>query len=98
MRETLFEPKAKQVDLYVGFTNKITGEHFRWISETRDSITFHWTVQPQGCVPFEHIHINEDEIFHIRYGEGRIGKSLGWEKRLSPIHRIALINLMFRNF
>jgi len=72
MRETLLEPTTKQVDLYVGFTNKITGERFRVISETRASITFHWTVQPQGYVPFEHIHINQDEIFHIRHGEARI--------------------------
>ena len=30
-----------------------------------------WTVHPGGYVPFEHIHINQDEIFHIQRGEMR---------------------------
>ena len=31
-----------------------------------------WTVHPGGYVPFEHIHINQDEIFHIQRGEMRV--------------------------
>lgn len=31
-----------------------------------------WTVQPSGYVPFAHIHINQDEIFHIKSGEIRL--------------------------
>ena len=30
-----------------------------------------WTVHPGGYVPFEHIHINQDEIFHVQQGEIR---------------------------
>ena len=31
-----------------------------------------WTVHPGGYVPFEHVHVNQDEIFHIRQGEMRV--------------------------
>ncbi len=31
-----------------------------------------WTVQPKGYVPLEHIHPNQDEIFHIKSGEIRL--------------------------
>ena len=31
-----------------------------------------WIVQPQGYVPFEHIHISQDEIFHVKQGEIRV--------------------------
>jgi len=31
-----------------------------------------WTVQPEGYVPFEHIHISQDEIFHVEQGEIRV--------------------------
>ena len=31
-----------------------------------------WTVQPNGYVPFAHIHLNQDEIFHIKTGEIRL--------------------------
>ena len=30
-----------------------------------------WTVHPGGYVPFEHVHVNQDEIFHIERGEMR---------------------------
>ena len=59
-------------DLYAGFTNPIAGETFRCISFTEDAFTIEWIVQPKGYVPFEHIHINQDEVFHIRTGEMRI--------------------------
>ena len=28
-----------------------------------------WTVQPKGYVPFEHLHLNQDEVFHVKQGE-----------------------------
>lgn len=28
-----------------------------------------WTLQPNGYVPFEHIHYHQDELFHIKKGE-----------------------------
>jgi len=31
-----------------------------------------WIVQPEGYVPFEHIHISQDEIFHVKQGEIRV--------------------------
>jgi len=30
-----------------------------------------WTVNPGGFVPFEHVHIAQDEIFHVQKGEIR---------------------------
>lgn len=72
MKETISRPSAKQLDLYEGFTNKITGETFKVLSNNSNSITFHWTVQPYGYVPFEHIHLHQDEIFHIKKGQARL--------------------------
>lgn len=30
-----------------------------------------WTVHPGGYVPFEHVHVLQDEIFHVQQGEMR---------------------------
>jgi mannose-6-phosphate isomerase-like protein (cupin superfamily) len=60
------------VNLYNGFTNEIAGETFRCRSYTEDSFSFDWSVQPNGYVPFEHIHLNQDEIFYIETGEIKI--------------------------
>jgi mannose-6-phosphate isomerase-like protein (cupin superfamily) len=60
------------VNLYDGFTNKIAGETFRCTSFNKDAFSFDWIVQPGGYVPFEHIHLNQDEIFYIKKGELRI--------------------------
>ena len=30
-----------------------------------------WTVHPGGYVPFEHVHVAQDEIFHVEKGEMR---------------------------
>ena len=30
-----------------------------------------WTVHPGGYVPFEHVHVHQDEIFHVQRGEIR---------------------------
>lgn len=31
-----------------------------------------WIVEPRGYVPFEHIHVSQDEIFHVKHGEIRV--------------------------
>lgn len=60
------------IDLYKPFTNPITRETFRCISSTPQAYTMEWTVAPGGYVPFEHIHVNQDEIFHVQNGEIRV--------------------------
>jgi len=60
------------IDLYQPFTNPITHETFRCISSTEEAFTMEWTVHSGGYVPFEHIHVNQDEIFHIQRGEMRV--------------------------
>jgi quercetin dioxygenase-like cupin family protein len=60
------------IDLYQPFTNPITRETFRCLSFSEEAFTMEWTVAPGGYVPFEHIHLNQDEIFHIRQGEMRV--------------------------
>jgi quercetin dioxygenase-like cupin family protein len=57
------------IDLYQPFTNPLTRETFRCISSTEEVFVMEWTVHPGGYVPFEHVHINQDEIFHILCGE-----------------------------
>jgi len=59
------------IDLYQPFTNPITRETFRCISSTEEAFTMEWTVHPGGYVPFEHVHVKQDEIFHIERGEMR---------------------------
>jgi quercetin dioxygenase-like cupin family protein len=60
------------IDLYQPFTNPVTKETFRCLSCTDDSYVMEWIVQPQGYVPFEHIHVSQDEIFHVQQGEIRV--------------------------
>jgi len=60
------------IDLFQPFTNPITRETFRCISSTEEAFTMEWTVHPGGYVPFEHIHVNQDEIFHIQRGAMRV--------------------------
>jgi hypothetical protein len=31
-----------------------------------------WIVKPEGYVPFEHVHYNQDETFHVKKGELRV--------------------------
>ena len=57
------------VNLYEGFTNRIAGETFRCLSFSKEAFSFEWIVQPNGYVPFEHIHLKQDEVFHIKKGE-----------------------------
>lgn len=60
------------VDLYQPFTNPITKETFRCLSCSEEAYITEWIVQPGGFVPFEHIHLSQDEIFHIKQGEMRV--------------------------
>ena len=59
-------------DIFQSYTNPISGETFKCISFNAESLTMQWTVQLEGYVPFEHIHLNLDEVFHIRQGEIKI--------------------------
>lgn len=60
------------IDLYQPFTNPLTRETFRCISSNEEAFTMEWTVHPGGYVPFEHVHVNQDEIFRIQSGEMRV--------------------------
>jgi quercetin dioxygenase-like cupin family protein len=59
------------IDLYQPFTNPVTRETFRCISFNEEAFTMEWTVHPGGYVPFEHVHVRQDEIFHVQQGEMR---------------------------
>ncbi|TND03689.1 MAG: Cupin 2 barrel domain-containing protein [Bacteroidetes bacterium] len=59
-------------NIYEPCTNPISGETFRAISFDKDAFVMQWTVQPEGYVPFEHVHLNQDEIFHVKKGEMRV--------------------------
>jgi len=60
------------IDLYQPFTNPITGETFRCLSSSAEAYVTEWIVQPGGFVPFEHIHLSQEEVFHVRRGEMRV--------------------------
>src|SRR6266545_585493 len=60
------------IDLSQPFTNPVTKETFRCLSRTEEAYVMEWIVQPEGYVPFEHIHISQDEVFHVRQGEIRV--------------------------
>jgi mannose-6-phosphate isomerase-like protein (cupin superfamily) len=60
------------VDLFQPLTNPITKETFRTISANAEAYVFEWIVAPGGYVPFEHIHLVQDEIFRIEAGEVKL--------------------------
>lgn len=60
------------VSVYQTCNNPISGETFKAIRSDKDAFVMQWTVQPKGYVPFEHIHLEQDEIFHIKKGSIRI--------------------------
>jgi len=60
------------IDLYQSFTNPVTKETFRCLSSTEEAYVMEWIVQPDGYVPFEHVHVHQDEIFHVKQGEIRV--------------------------
>ncbi|MEO8149464.1 MAG: cupin domain-containing protein [Bacteroidia bacterium] len=59
-------------NIYDQCTNPISGESFKTISFDPVAYIMQWTVQAKGYVPFEHIHLNQDEVFHIKQGELKI--------------------------
>jgi quercetin dioxygenase-like cupin family protein len=59
-------------NIYETCTNPISGESFKTISFDAAAYVMQWTVQPKGYVPFEHIHLHQDETFHIKKGEMKV--------------------------
>jgi len=59
-------------NIYESCTNPITGESFKALLFDKNAFIMQWTLQANGYVPFEHIHLHQDEIFHIKKGELRI--------------------------
>ncbi len=57
------------INLYNGFVNTKNGESYKCISSTEESFKIEWRVQPSEHLPFEHIHLNQDEIIHVKKGE-----------------------------
>lgn len=57
------------VDIFKPFSIPVSGETFRCISSDENLYVFEWIVDPKGYVPFEHIHLYQDEIFHVKEGE-----------------------------
>ena len=60
------------IDIYKDSINPITGETFKGLSITPYAYTMQWTVQPGGYVPIEHLHCNQDEIFHVKKGQLKV--------------------------
>ncbi len=60
------------IDVFSPISNPVTGETFRCISSDEAAYIEEWTVEPGGYVPFEHIHLNQDEIFRVKAGEVRL--------------------------
>jgi len=60
------------VNIYEPITNPISGETFKALSFSKEAFVMQWTVEPKGYVPFEHIHLKQDEIFYVRKGALKI--------------------------
>jgi len=60
------------VNLFEQTVNPITGEGFKCISHNEDAYVMEWTLKPEGYVPFEHIHFNQDEVFTVKEGEIKV--------------------------
>lgn len=56
-------------NLFKGFNNHKSGEYFRCISHSREEFAFDWMVAPGGYVPFEHVHLCQEEVFYIKEGK-----------------------------
>ena len=57
------------VNIYEPITNPISGETFKALSFSKEAFVMQWIVQPKGYVPFEHIHLKQEEIFRVKKGE-----------------------------
>lgn len=60
------------VNVFEPYTNPVSGETFQCLSADESAYIMRWAVQPGGYVPFEHIHLQQDEIFHIHQGSLRV--------------------------
>lgn len=60
------------VNIFEKNINPISGESFQAVSFTKEVFVINWAVKPNGYVPFEHIHLNQDEIFHVKSGELKV--------------------------
>ena len=60
------------INIFETSINPSPGEAFKGISFDETGFKMDWTVQPAGYVPFEHIHLNQDEIFHVTSRELKI--------------------------
>ncbi len=59
-------------NIFEATRNPRSGETFRCISVTPELYKMQWTLQPNGYVPFEHIHYLQDEIFYVQQGELKV--------------------------
>ncbi len=57
------------INVFEPFTNPVSGETFKCLSSDEQAYVFEWTVQPAGYIPFEHVHLQQDEVFHVKQGE-----------------------------
>ena len=60
------------IDLYQTFTNPVSKESFRCMAYNGDAYLTEWKVGALGYVPFEHVHLTQDEIFNVKKGELRV--------------------------
>jgi len=60
------------VDIFKPIISPVTGETFRCLSADARAYVMEWTVAPGGYVPFEHVHLFQDEIFQIQRGEVKL--------------------------
>ena len=60
------------INIYDSCVNPVTGETFKGISLSPEAYTMQWIVKPKGYVAFEHIHLQQDEVFHVQKGELKV--------------------------
>jgi quercetin dioxygenase-like cupin family protein len=60
------------VNIFEPVTNPISGETFKGMSFSGDAFVMKWIVQPKGYVPFEHTHLNQEEVFYVETGEIKV--------------------------
>lgn len=60
------------VPIFQAFVNPVSKETFHYLKADAESCVMNWRVEPGGYVPFEHIHLNQDEIFEVKSGVIRL--------------------------
>jgi len=60
--------QPRLIDPYRVYTNRVTGERVRLLEAGPDGLDFEWRAVAGGGVPFEHLHDDQDEIFHVIEG------------------------------